>query len=82
MKISRYNVFIPYNNVLFIYNTLWNTVLVIKKDKAKDWGIDSVKNSKIPVIDVDSINVLKEKKVIISDHIDEINLIQEKLVIK
>lgn len=82
MKISRYNVFIPYNNVLFIYNTLWNTVLVIKKDKAKDWGIDSVKNSKLPVIDVDSINVLKEKKVIISDHIDEINLIQEKLVIK
>ena len=78
MKISRYNVFIPYNNALFIYNT----VLVIKKDKAKDWGIDSVKNSKIPVIDVDSINVLKEKKVIISDHIDEINLIQEKLVIK
>ena len=46
MKISRYNVFIPYNNVLFIYNTLWNTVLVIKKDKAKDWGIDSVKNVK------------------------------------
>ena len=82
MKISRYNVFIPYNNVLFICNTLWHTVLVIKKDKAKDWGIDSVKNSKIPVIDVDSINVLKEKKVIISDHIDEINLIQEKLVIK
>lgn len=82
MKISRYNVFIPYNNALFIYNTLWNTVLVIKKDKAKDWGIDSVKNSKIPVIDVDSINVLKEKKVIISDHIDKINLIQEKLVIK
>ena len=57
MKISRYNVFIPYNNALFIYNTLWNTVLVIKKDKAKDWGIDSVKKSKIPVIDVDSINV-------------------------
>lgn len=79
MKISKYNVFIPYNNALFIYNTLWNTVLVIKKDKVKDWGIGYIQKYEVPPIDVDTINILKEKRIIISDHIDEINLIQEKL---
>lgn len=79
MKISKYNVFIPYNNALFIYNTLWNTVLVIKKDKAKDWGIECIKKCEIPKINIDAINILKEKKIIIPDHIDEINVIQKKL---
>ena len=79
MKISKYNVFIPYSNALFIYNTLWNTVFVIKKDKVKIWGIEYIQKYEIPPIDANAINVLKEKKIIIPDHIDELNLIQEKL---
>ena len=79
MKISKYNVFIPYSNALFIYNTLWNTVFVIKKDKVKIWGIGYIQKYEIPPIDANAINVLKEKKIIIPDHIDELNLIQEKL---
>ncbi len=78
MKKSKYVVLIPYKYAIIIYNTLWNTsILIHQKDKDK-WGLKYSLN-KFDIIDARLLRVLKEKKMIIEDNVDEIQMIREQL---
>lgn len=71
MKVSKYNIVIPYKKYLILYNTLWNSVVVIyRKDRAK-WGIDSNYNLLLPNVEPRFIDVLREKHIILNDKVDE-----------
>lgn len=80
MKISRYNILIPHNKAIFIYNTLWNTLLVIKEEDKKKWGIEDIIKHNLPTINEERINVFEKKKIIIPDNVDEISIVKNKLM--
>lgn len=77
MKKSKFVVIIPYKAAYIVYNTLWNTsILIHQKDKAK-WGLEEPSFNIFNKIDIRLLQILKEKKIVIEDNIDELEVIRE-----
>lgn len=79
MQRSKYNILIPHKNAIIVYNTLWNTMIAIKKEKLTEWGL----NESIPFVESkispNVINILVGKKMIIDDSVNELSFIKSKL---
>jgi len=78
MKESCYNLFIiDGGNKSIIYNTLWNNVILIKSKDIGKWGIKDLYHIDVGEIADKYKSILKEKKIIIDDDVDELVCIEE-----
>ena len=74
MKLSKFNVLIPYKKSVIVYNTLWNSLVLVKKDSGLLDYISGKKNLNDNITDFPS--VLMEKKIVHCDDFNEIEHIQ------
>lgn len=76
MKLSLYNIIIPYKKYLLLYNTLWSSVVMCFSSDMSKWGIDDKLHLSLSNIDHRLISTLKENKIILDDDIDERNMVK------
>lgn len=76
MKLSLYNIIIPYKKYLILYNTLWDSVVMCFRSDMTKWGIDDKLHLSLSNIDHRLVNTLKENKIILDDDINERNMVK------
>lgn len=74
-KVSRYNVFIDRRDTVIVYNTLWNTFLITNRCYAE--LLQKGLCSEIKYENENFFNAIVEKKMVIEDTVNELQLIQE-----
>lgn len=81
MKSSLYNVFFPYRQVNIIYNTLWNTSAVTKKEEKEICDILKRYESDATMSNEDEniLSILKSRKFLVDDWIDEKEVISQRI---
>lgn len=77
MKRSNYNVFIPYKSAYIVYNTLWNTSVMLKEDNhlfrlLKDENKEDIRKELLP-------QSLIDNRMFIDNDINELSFIKETL---